>query len=122
LKAFRHLHPITRYGHRINNVLKRGFFQHQKQAPIPSTNSDEKSVSDDEDDDDEDDPFCVPSKSIKVNKNSNRHTTGVKEKVMTIKLHDTPPAAQLLIKTIVECKSIAKYIKKVSSYFIHYSH
>jgi hypothetical protein len=68
LKAFRHLHPITCDGHRINNVLKRGFFQHQKQAPIPSTNSDEKSVSDDEDDDDEDDPFCVPSKSIKVTK------------------------------------------------------
>lgn len=121
LKAFRHLHPITCYGHRLNNVLKRGFFQHQKQASISLTTSDEKSVTDEEEDDNEDDAYCIPLKPIKVNKSSNRHTTDLKEQVMTIKLTDTPPAAQLIIKTIVECKSLAKYIKKVSSYFIPYS-
>jgi 3-mercaptopyruvate sulfurtransferase SseA len=120
LKAFRDLQPITCYGHRINNVLKRGFFQHQKQAHIPSTTANETPISDDEEDDDEDNPFCIPSKPIKVNENSNRYTTAVKEQTMAMKLVDTPPAAQLLVKTIVECKSLAKYIKKVSSYFIHY--
>ena len=34
LKAFQHLNRITCYGHRLNNVLKRSFFQHQKQLTI----------------------------------------------------------------------------------------
>ena len=34
---------------------------------------------------------------------------------MTTKLIDASPAAQRLIKTIVECKLLAKYIKKVST-------
>jgi hypothetical protein len=118
LKAFRELHPITCYGHRLNNVLKRSFFQHQKQSSTSSAGSVEKtSVSDDEEeDDDNDDSFCIPSKPIKSNKNLNIHRKVGKEQIMTTKLVDTPPAAQLLIKTIVECKSLARYIKKVNSY------
>jgi hypothetical protein len=117
LKAFRDLHPITCYGHRLNNVLKRSFFQYQKQSPTPSAISVEKtSISDNEEDDDEDDLFFIPSKTITANKNLNIYTKIVKEQMMTTKLIDAPPAAQLLIKIIVECKSLAKYIKKVNPY------
>jgi hypothetical protein len=117
LKAFRDLHPITCYGHRLNNVLKRSFFQHQKQSPTSSSakSIEQTSVSDEEEDDD-DDSFYVPSKPIKVNKKLNIYTKVVKEQTMTTKLIDTPPAVQRLIKTIIECKSLARYIKKVNSY------
>jgi hypothetical protein len=114
LKAFRDLHPITCYGHRLNNVLKRSFFQHQKQSSTSSAISIENASASDEEDDD-DDSFHIPSKPVKVNKKLNINTKVVKEQMMTTKLIDTPPAVQMLVKTIVECKSLAKYIKKVNS-------
>jgi len=117
LKAFRDLHPITCYAHRLNNVLKRSFFQHQKQLPTSSDVSIEKiSASDEEEDDDDDDSFYITSKPVKANKKLNIDTKVVKEPIMATKLIDTPPVVQRLIKTIVECKSLAKYIKKVNSY------
>ncbi|CAF4106232.1 unnamed protein product, partial [Rotaria sordida] len=110
LKAFRDLHPITCYGHRLNNVLKRSFFQHQKQLPTSSAISIEKTSTSDEEEDD--DSFYISSKPVKTNKKLNSYTNVMKEQMMTTKLIDTPPAVQLLIKTIVQCKSLAKYIKK----------
>ncbi|CAF2955824.1 unnamed protein product [Rotaria sp. Silwood2] len=110
LKAFRDLHPITCYGHRLNNVLKRSFFQHQKQLPTSSATSIEKTSTSDEEDDD--DSFYIPSKPVKANKKLNIYTNVVKEQMMTTKLIDTPPAVQLLIKSIVECKSLAKIHQK----------
>lgn len=116
LKAFRDLNPITCFAHRLNNVLKRSFFQHQKQLPPPLAISVEKNhASDDEenDDDDDDDSFSTPSKPMK-NKNLNIYMKVDKDQMMKAKLIDAPPASQLLIKTITECKSLAKYIKKVN--------
>ncbi|CAF2911354.1 unnamed protein product [Rotaria sp. Silwood2] len=109
-RSIRDLHPITCYGHRLNNVLKRSFFQHQKQLPTLSATSIEKPSTSDEEDDD--DSFYIPSKPVKANKKLNIYTNVVKEQMMITKLIDPPPAVQLLIKSIVECKSLAKYIKK----------
>ncbi|CAF4521666.1 unnamed protein product, partial [Rotaria sp. Silwood2] len=50
-RSIRDLHPITCYGHRLNNVLKRSFFQHQKQLPTLSATSIEKPSTSDEEDD-----------------------------------------------------------------------
>ena len=118
LKAFQDLNPVICYAHRLNNVLKRSFFQYQKQPSPPSTISVEKTyASDDEENSDDDDSFAIPSKPM-INRNLNVSPKVGKDQMMTTKLIDAPPAGQLLIKTIVECKSLAKYIKK--SKFIHF--
>ena len=105
LKAFQHLNPFTCYGHRLNNVLKRSFFPHQKQSTIAQGVGIEKISSSDDDD-----SFYIPSKPIK------KKDVNVGEKnAMTTKLIDASPAAQQLIKTIVVCKLLAKYIKEVST-------
>ena len=116
LKAFQDLNPITCYAHRLNNVLKRSFFQYQKEPLPPSAISVKKTcASDDEENSDDDDAFSIPSKPM-INRNLNVYPKVGKDQMMTTKLINAPPAGQLLIKTIVECKSLAKYIKKVNSY------
>ena len=105
MKAFEDLNPITCYAHRLNNVLKRSFFQYQKQPPPPSAISVEKTyASDDEENSDDDDSFSIPSKPM-INRNLNVYPKVGKDQMMTTKLIDARPPGQLLIKTIVECKS-----------------
>lgn len=111
LKGFRHLYPITCYGHKLNNVLKRSFFQHQKQSSISSSDFNEKSSTSDEEE--VDSGLYMSSKPVTTTK-LNVHTKVVEVPAMKMKLIDAPLAVQQLIKTIVECKSLAKYIKKVN--------
>lgn len=111
LKGFRHLYPITCYGHKLNNVLKRSFFQHQKQLSISSSDFNEKCSSSDEEE--VDSVLYMSSKPVRTNK-SNVHAKVIEVPAMKMKLIDAPLAVQQLIKTIVECKSLAKYIKKVN--------
>ncbi len=111
LKAFRHLYPITCHGHKLNNVLKRSFFQHQKQPSISLSDFNENSSTSEEEEIDS--ALYTSSKPVKT-KRSNIHTKVVEVPAMKMKLVDTPLAVQQLIKTIAECKSLAKYIKKVN--------
>ncbi|CAF3384045.1 unnamed protein product [Rotaria sp. Silwood2] len=112
LKAFQHLYPITCYAHRLNNVLKRSFFQHEKQPSASSSISIEKSCTSDEEDNEPDISPYIPSKPVKTIKKSIVYTRTIEKSVMKTKLIDTPSAVQNLIKTIVDCKSLAKFVKK----------
>ncbi|CAF4731498.1 unnamed protein product, partial [Rotaria sp. Silwood2] len=98
LKAFQHLNPITCDGHRLNNVLKRSFFQHQRQSTTSPGIYVEKTS--DSDDDNDDEMYYVPSKPVKK-KNVNVCVNVGEKNAMKTKLVDAPPAAQRLIKTIV---------------------
>ncbi|CAF1416115.1 unnamed protein product [Rotaria magnacalcarata] len=108
LKAFQHLYPITCYAHRLNNVLKRSFFQHEKQPSASSSISIEKSCTSDEPDIS---PY-IPSKPVKTIKKSIVYTKTIEKSVIKTKLIDTPSAVHHLIKTIIDCKSLAKFVKK----------
>jgi hypothetical protein len=112
LKAFRHLNPITCSGHRLNNIVKISFFQHQKQSPTSSAVDIQNNSSSD---DEVDESIHVPSKPVKKRKKSNIRMNVVEEKATKIKLIDAPLAVQQLIKTIVDCKSLTRYIKKVNA-------
>ncbi|CAF1391214.1 unnamed protein product [Rotaria sordida] len=114
LKAFRDHRPILCYAHRLNNILKRTFFQHNKYSSITLLplvyNGSSCSEIEDEDDGNS---FNNLSKPIQIKKKIlSLSVRGIEETAMTIKVDDIPPAAQEVIRTIIECKALAKYIKK----------
>ncbi|CAF3851884.1 unnamed protein product [Rotaria magnacalcarata] len=112
LKAFRYHHPILCYAHRLNNILKRTFFQHSEQSSLKllSHTYDGSSCSEVCDDDDNLNNISKPKKNKK--KKLTVSVRDMEETAMTIKVNEIPTAAQYVIKTILECKSLAKYIKK----------
>ncbi|CAF4097525.1 unnamed protein product [Rotaria sordida] len=78
----------------------------------PSTIIEDSIVINSDEKEDDDDSLYVPSKSAKKNKNLKFDMKDIEELVMTANFKDASPTAQQLIKTIVECKSSTKYIKK----------
>ncbi|CAF2091379.1 unnamed protein product [Rotaria magnacalcarata] len=112
LKAFRYHHPILCYAHRLNNILKRTFFQHSEQSSLKllSHTYDGSSCSEVCDDDDNLNNISKPKKNKK--KKLTVSVRDMEETAMTIKVNEIPTAAQYVIKTILECKALAKYIKK----------
>ena len=81
----------------------------------PSVLIDDNSAVSDSDDDDN--TIDIPSKPMKKRKKRpNFSIVIVDDDVMKIELADIPTSAKQVIKTIVDCKSLAKYIKKVSDF------
>ena len=117
MKAFRSYDPILCYAHRLNNILKRTFFQNDEYSSIKLLPLAYSTSSSSEVDDDDDDGihFNGVSKPIHIKKKKlDVSISHIEQTVMTIKVIDIPPAAQQVIKTILECKAMAKYIKKVN--------
>ena len=120
MKTFRSYDPILCYAHRLNNILKGTFFQKNeyssiKLLPLAYSTSSSSEVDDDGDDGDDGIHFNGVSKPIHIKKKKlDVSISHIEQTVMTIKVIDIPPAAQQVIKPILECKAFAKYIKKVN--------
>ncbi len=124
VKALKPYRPLYCYGHRLNNLLKRTFFQSQKkkkndeaQNTQPSKarqvqNKNQESDLSTSASEDEDESF------LPIHRNKKKTTTGVNQSITNdprkLQLVDLDSSAQEVIKTIVGCKKLVKYVKKVS--------
>ncbi|CAF5216392.1 unnamed protein product, partial [Rotaria magnacalcarata] len=138
--AFRDFQPLFCFGHRLNNILKIGFFgnikKRQKQvstlSTIPDINSEfsttmlkgrqrnaidinDAVTSDDSSDDDEKYTTpTIPMKRKKRKKRTNKiESTNVHLLERKISINEFPIEAHNIIIAINQCKKTVKYIKKV---------
>ncbi|CAF1516085.1 unnamed protein product [Adineta ricciae] len=122
VKALKPYHPIYCYAHRLNNLLKRSFFQStqkQKQKETSASeasatssktnNEDDSSTSSSEDEIEYSLPVVTRKKKTK-SKVAGAQENGVDH--MKLQLGDLDPAAKTIIQTIVNCKKLVKYVKK----------
>ena len=129
VKALKPYRSLYCYGHRLNNVLKRSFFQSNKKkrknetanVQAPTVQSNKKQTDSDlsistSDDDIE---TVLP---IAKRKTKTKVTAGVVQSITTdprkLELTDMEPAAQKVIETIVNCKKLVKFVKKVNKLFL----
>ena len=129
VKALKPYRSLYCYGHRLNNVLKRSFFQSNKKkrknetanVQAPTVQSNKKQTNSDlsistSDDDIE---TVLP---IAKRKTKTKITAGVVQSITTdprkLELIDMEPAAQKVIETIVNCKKLVKFVKKVNKLFL----
>ncbi|CAF4397955.1 unnamed protein product, partial [Rotaria magnacalcarata] len=134
--AFRDFQPLFCFGHRLNNILKIGFFGNikklQKQvstlSTIPDINSEfsttmlkgrqrnaidinDAATSDDSSDDDE--KYTTPTIPMKRKKRTNKiESTNVHLLERKISINEIPIEAHNIIIAINQCKKTVKYIKK----------
>ncbi|CAF3835637.1 unnamed protein product [Rotaria sp. Silwood1] len=127
VKALKPYRPIYCYAHRLNNILKRSFFQSQKKknkneeqnAQLSTINLD-KIKSEDSDlsisssEDDNESFLPVHTNKKKITKSGGRSALNDPRK---LELPDLDSSAQEVIKTIVNCKKLVQYVKKVTEIF-----
>ena len=140
MKALRPYSTSNCVAHRLNNVLKAGFYQvkkkkSKKDKATPSPISETTDSSDSTSDSDEDEGYVHRHDGDKENESSDDGNKNDKRfeggqyvyygnggddatlsntlDYCTIKLPDIPPAALSLLKTIASCKSLVRYVKKV---------
>lgn len=147
-KAFKSFNPLFCFGHRLNNVLKRGFFQTQKKKKKKTPTSDhapddtspsaaidssvdlEEEISTDESDVTSDEDFeltaAIPVLRKKKNKAkapiaSSRSQVNLGSIHMKLDVNDVPLPAKQVLCTLKQCKKVVKYVKKVSrkTTFVH---
>jgi hypothetical protein len=132
VKALQNYETLFCFAHRINNVLKRGFFQlksNQKatnssattQTTASSTTTSGKIDSDESSSStEEEEEIIKPTKQIKIKtkkpKKDPKSSTVVNDP-MKLKLTDLPTKAQEIIETIKQCKKLVRYIKKVLYFY-----
>lgn len=125
LKALRDYETLFCFLHRINNVLKRSFFQLSSQREKsdrsrthPSATS---SLNNDQNDNDlspsatEGEEAYIPTIQIRRRKKKNMEESSTTHDPMQLKLNDFSMEGQAIIKTIEQCKSLVRYVKKVST-------
>ena len=125
VKALRDYETLFCFLHRINNILKRGFFQlksKQKPSQSSTTAPPPPPVSKSNHDDScqsasstEDEEAFVPTLQIKKKKQKKKQETRIPIDPMKLELKDLPLEAQEIIETIEQCKKLVRYIKKVSN-------
>ena len=140
-KAFKSFQPLFCFGHRLNNVLKRAFFQHLKKtsssdhplktvdgsstAAITSSSSaiqpaEEISTDDSEmsSDDDCESTVALPisrkrKDKAKSSSKSSRIPTDLQQIHMKMTIDEVPSSAKQVLRTLHQCKRVVKYAKKV---------
>jgi hypothetical protein len=129
VKCFKDYDPLHCYCHRLNNIIKKCFFQNKKSTTDTSSShltatassiavSDTLNSSDDDSCDEADDEL-VPSIKLKskrlANGNSKRTKKNNPSFVDHVKLDvsDTPIEAREYLIKLKEVKQIIKYVKKV---------
>ena len=136
--ALRKYNTLFCYPHRLNSILKRSFFQSQtkekkqisstaaentnsNKATVPTSTTDLaineeddscSSSSDDDDGDDETNQPTLPINKKKGNKNKSSVTKVINDP-SKLKLNDLHQSAKQIIKTITQCKSLVRFVKKV---------
>jgi hypothetical protein len=132
VKCFKYYNPLHCYAHRLNNIIKKCFFQTQKKrttdasASNCTTTATAISVNDilnssDEDSCDEADDEYVPSIKLKSKRkpNANSSRKGKRNSSMSFVDHvkldvsDIPIEAREYLIKLKEVKHIIKYVKKV---------
>lgn len=141
-KAFKSFQPLFCFGHRLNNVLKRAFFQHLKKSssldnplrtvdgssttsitPSSSATQPAEEIStDDSEMSSEDD--CEPTVSIpiarkrkdkaKLSSKSKRVHRDLQPIQMKMTIDQVPSSAKQVLRTLHQCKRVVKFAKKVS--------
>ena len=123
VKGLRDYETLFCFLHRINNVLKRSFFQlssQRKKSDLTNTTRPASAslLNDNENDDyhstsstDDEETFIPTIQMRKKKKNTDASSTIHDQ--MKLKLKDFPIEGQKIIKTIEQCKSLVRYVKKV---------
>lgn len=130
LKALQDYEVLNCFPHRMNNILKRAFFQsknNQRSTKKPttvqvttSTDADvdiDQNDSSDSDSSIENEELFQPRKQIKKKKRKRQSANSNVSDQMKLKLEDIPIKAQEIIETIIQCKKLVRYIKKVMDLF-----
>jgi hypothetical protein len=124
IKALQGYQTLFCFPHRMNNVLKRGFFQLRSNrtstktsATVPATTSLAPDIgtndsSDSNSSTDEEEVF-KPTKQINKKKRKKESSVTNGNDPMKLKFEDLPVKAQEIIETIKQCKKLVRYIKKV---------
>ncbi|CAF1483516.1 unnamed protein product [Adineta steineri] len=127
MKALKPYRPLNCYGHRMNNVLKRSFFQINKkkrknetagvQAAMAQSNKkhNDSDLSTSSSEDDIETILPIVKRKKKAN---NVKAVAVKSNSVDprkLELKDLEPAAQTVIETIVNCKKLAGLNKDIQS-------
>jgi hypothetical protein len=141
-KAFSGFQPLFCFGHRLNNVLKRAFFQHQNRRsnvdhqlsilddPYVTANATSSSaiqspdeVSTDDSDTSSGDDDCESTASLPIarkrkhmanpSSKSRRVPTDVQQIHMKMPVDQVPSSVKQVLRTLNQCKRVVKYVKKV---------
>lgn len=121
-KALEKFHVVHCVGHRLNNVLQKVFYQAEtakakKDVAFGESylnvieEDDEISESENEENEDEDDEKLVDKRTRSINYSSTASTRNNP----TTTLAQLPPDAKRILVTIIHCKELVRYIKKVNS-------
>jgi hypothetical protein len=132
LKALEDYEVLNCFPHRMNNVVKRAFFQlkaNRTATTTPTTVQATKSLdpaagshdSSDSNSSTDDEELFKPTKTIKKKKRKKQPSTPNGNDPMKLKFEDLPIKAQEIIETINQCKKLVRYIKKVI-YFSRVKH
>ncbi|CAF2132255.1 unnamed protein product [Rotaria magnacalcarata] len=121
VKALKPYRPIYCYAHRLNNVLKRLFFQSQKKKKKNEEQNAQLSTINLGKNENEDSDLSTSSSedenalSLPVRTNKKKTKAGGKSALNDpgkLELSDLDSSAQEVIKTIVNCKKLVQYVKK----------
>jgi len=133
VKCFKNYDPLHCYAHRLNNIIKKCFFQNNKKRAIDTLLSHlmtttsatvvhNTSSSSDDDSCDEVDDEVVPSIKLKLKRITNGNKKRIKKTNssfsfidhMKLNISDIPNEARAYLTILKEVKHIVKYVKKVS--------
>lgn len=123
LKALQDYEVLNCFPHRMNNILKRVFFQSKTQQTSAKTSTNVQGTTTDADVDQndssdsnsstQDEESLKPRKQIKKKKRKKQSSNSNANDPMKLKLEDLPVTAQEIIEIIKQCKKLVRYIKKV---------
>ena len=142
-KAFSGFQPLFCFGHRLNNILKRAFFQHQKRGsnvdhqsstfddPFVTANTTSSSaiqspdeISTDDSDTSSGDDDCESTVSLPIarkrkhlassSSKSGRIQPDTQQVHMKMAVDQVPSSVKQVLRTLNQCKRVVKYVKKVS--------
>lgn len=124
VKALREYDTLFCFLHRINNILKRAFFQsknkqnrsNKSKAAQPSTSSSAMTEINDcpSDSSTEEEELFTPTVHIKQKKSKKKQQSKTPDDQVKLQFDNLPLEAQEIIENIEKCKNLVRYIKKVS--------
>lgn len=118
VKALRDYDTLFCFLHRVNNILKRSFFQLSNQKVSIASSTTATTTTEDSGDQSasctEDEDIFVPTIPIRTRRKKAKEQTSSSYDPMTMHYHQLPIEAQEVIRTIEHCKNLVRYVKKVS--------